>query len=339
MVEAVRRYDGRMSTGFMSTLRMMMELSRYGFNDVAHTLAGSHRLPSWGYSIDQGATTIWERWDAYVAGRGFQDAGMNSFNHYSFGSVVEWMYRTILGINYDEQHPGYRHFILRPVPGGSLQWARGWYHSISGTIGVDWKLANGHFLLTLDVPPNTEATLHLPTTDPAGIVESDFSGATPKGVIPLRAEPGAALFQLASGRYCFDSPLDSARWADLNRIPFAFVPGITPSESVFRVPASGTVEIKCETPGASVRYTLDGSEPTEQSPQYTGPVKITRAATVKAKAFKEGLKPSITASASYDIIDGAVNGLNYLYYEGAGWQKIPDFAQLTPVSKGVVDRI
>ncbi len=250
MVEAIRRYDGRMSTGFQSTLRMMTELSRFGFSDVAYALAESHRLPSWGYSIDQGATTIWERWDAYVAGRGFQDAGMNSFNHYSFGSVVEWMYRTILGINFDEQQPGYRHFIIRPVPGGSLQWARGWYHSISGTIGVDWKLSNGHFIVTLDIPPNTEATLHLPTTDAATIVESDFTTAKPKGVTPLSTEPGAALFRLASGRYCFDSPCDSVKWADIHRIPFAYMPKMVPSDSVFRTSAMSSIEITSETQGA-----------------------------------------------------------------------------------------
>jgi len=336
MVEAIRRYDGRMSTGFQSTLRMMMELSRYGFADVAYAIAESHRLPSWGYSIDQGATTIWERWDAYVAGRGFQDAGMNSFNHYSFGSVVEWMYRTILGINFDEQQPGYRHFTIRPVPGGSLQWARGWYHSLSGTIGVDWKRANGHFIITVDVPPNTEATLCLPTTDPAGIVESDFSTASPKGVTALQTEPGAAFFRLASGRYCFDSPCDSAKWAEIHRVPFAFMPSIAPPETVFRLPASGTVEIKSETPDAIVRYTLDGSEPTEQSPQYAGAIKITKALTVKAKAFKNGLRSSITAAASYDVVDPKVNGLNYQYFEGEGWQTVPDFAKLTPIGKGIV---
>ncbi len=336
MVEAVRRYDGRMSTGFQSTLRMMMELSRYKFSSVAYALAESHRLPSWGYSIDQGATTIWERWDAYVAGRGFQDAGMNSFNHYSFGSVVEWMYRTILGINYDEQEPGYRHVIIRPVPGGSLTWARGEYRSISGPIGVDWKLANGRLLLAVNVPANTEATLYLPTTDPAGIVESGVWPAKAEGVATLGAEPGTALFRLASGAYSFDSPFDPATFAEINRISFAFKPNLSPPESTFYLPASGSVEIRCETPGSLVRYTLDGSEPTEHSPEYTVPVKISRAAILKAKAFKDGLIPSITATGLYDVLDPALNGLNYRYYEGSGWQKIPDFDKLTPVSRGIV---
>ncbi len=85
-----------------------------------------------------------------------------------------------------------------------------------------------------------------------------------------------------------------------------------------------------------MRYTLDGSEPTEQSPEYTRPIKITGSALVKAKAFKDGLKSSITAVASYDVVDPGSNGLNYRYYEGEGWQTIPDFDKLTPVSRGIV---
>jgi alpha-L-rhamnosidase len=303
MVEAIRRYDGRMSTGFQSTLRMMMELSRYNFNSFAYALAESRRLPSWGYSIDQGATTIWERWDAYVAGRGFQDAGMNSFNHYSFGSVVEWMYRAILGINYDEQKPGYRHVIIRPIPGGSLTWVRGEYRSISGPIGVDWKLSKGRFLLTVNVPANTEATLFLPTTEPAGITESGIVPAKAEGVTPLDTEPGVARFRLASGSYTFDSPFDSAKYTEINKIPFAFMPKLPPSGTVSQLPDSGLITMTSETPGAHVRYTTDGSEPTEQSPEYTGPIRLTKATVIKARAFKDGLAPSIVASGEYTVLN------------------------------------
>ena len=336
MVEALQRYDGRMSTGFQSTLRMMMELSRYNYSGVAYALAGSHRLPSWGYSIDQGATTIWERWDAYVDGRGFQDAGMNSFNHYSFGSVVEWMYRTILGINCDEAKPGYRHTIIRPIPGGSLQWARGEYRSISGPINVDWKWTNGRFLLSVKVPANTDATLYLPTTDPSGILEGGVTPARAEGVNPVGTQPGAALFHLVSGSYNFDAPCDPVKWAEINKISFAFVPAFSPSDSVFRLPAKGAVEIHSDTRDARLRYTLDGSEPTERSLEYTRPIPITEPVVIKAKAFKDGLKPSITGTASYDVLDPSVNGMNYRYYEGEGWQRIPDFDRLTPISRGIV---
>ena len=99
----------------------MNQLSDYGYDDIAYGLLTQRRLPSWFYSIDQGATTVWERWDGYVAGRGFQYAGMNSFNHVAIGAVGEWMYSHILGIRPDENAPGYRRFYIRPVPGELLE--------------------------------------------------------------------------------------------------------------------------------------------------------------------------------------------------------------------------
>jgi alpha-L-rhamnosidase len=159
-------YDTRISTGFNTTLRLMVELSRWGHNEIAYALAESERFPSWGYSIAQGATTIWERWDGWVEGRGFQDAGMNSFNHYSFGSVMEWMYRVILGINFDENQPGYKHIRLNPQPGGSLTWAKGSYHSLYGDIISDWKKeADGTFTWNVTIPANTTADICVPKID------------------------------------------------------------------------------------------------------------------------------------------------------------------------------
>jgi hypothetical protein len=159
----VNTYNTRISTGFNTTLRLMMELSNRGYNATAYALAESKRMPSWGYSIDQGATTIWERWDGYVAGRGFQDPGMNSFNHYSFGSVCEWFYRVILGINPDEAYPGYTHFFIKPQPGGTLTSAQGSYNSISGTIKSSWKMdKNNVYSLNVTVPGNTTAEIIIP---------------------------------------------------------------------------------------------------------------------------------------------------------------------------------
>jgi alpha-L-rhamnosidase len=114
LIECIEEYDYRISTGFITTVMMMKELAKRGRLDIAYQLMESERLPSWIYSINQGATTIWERWDGYVKGRGFQNAGMNSFCHYSIGSVGEWMYRTILGINPVDGIPAYRHFSVHP---------------------------------------------------------------------------------------------------------------------------------------------------------------------------------------------------------------------------------
>ncbi len=162
MVAGMARYHGRQSTGFHSTVCLMNELARGGHAGAAYGLIESRALPSWGYAIDQGATTIWERWDGYVAERGFQDPGMNSFAHYALGSVGEWMMRTIIGIEPDPAAPGFRHFFLRPIPGGTLTWARGAHHSIRGRIACAWRLEDGRMIIDAEVPANTSATLFLP---------------------------------------------------------------------------------------------------------------------------------------------------------------------------------
>jgi alpha-L-rhamnosidase len=162
MVEAIKYYDYRISTGIHGTVMLMDQLCKYGYTDIAYRLLLSRRFPSWFYSIDQGATTIWERWDGYVAGRGFQDAGMNSFNHVAIGAVGEWLYRHILGIQLDVAQPGFRHFYLKPEPCAELTWAKGNYRSINGNIEVSWTNEGGKFTLDLVVPANTAATVTLP---------------------------------------------------------------------------------------------------------------------------------------------------------------------------------
>ncbi|MDR2042152.1 MAG: family 78 glycoside hydrolase catalytic domain [Tannerella sp.] len=165
MAKAIEAYDGRISTGIHSTIRLMKQLSDRGYADLAYSLLTSRRFPSWLYSIDQGATTIWERWDGYVAGRGFQSPGMNSLNHVAIGAVGEWMYSHILGIRPDESRPGYRRFTVRPLPGGGLEWVKGSYHAIAGLIEVAWTDRNRTFTLDVTVPPNTEAAIVMPYGD------------------------------------------------------------------------------------------------------------------------------------------------------------------------------
>jgi alpha-L-rhamnosidase len=162
MASAVAACDYRISTGILTTAFLMKQLSRYGYNKIAYRLFLSHACPSWLYMVDHGATTIWERWDSYVDGRGYQDPAMNSFNHPALGQVGEWMYGNILGIRYDEAHPGYRRFIIQPQPDKGLAWAKGSYHSINGLIEVSWTSAGGKFSLQVAVPVNTEATVILP---------------------------------------------------------------------------------------------------------------------------------------------------------------------------------
>ena len=205
MLDGIARYNGHMSTGFHSTYRMMLELTRAGRNEVAYDLINNRTFPSWGYSIENGATTIWERWDGYVKGRGFQDKGMNSFNHYAIGAVGEWMYRVILGINDDDAHPAYEHFTLRPLPGGGLKWARGYYDSIRGRIESSWSVAEGRLKFDVTIPANTTATVYVPAKDAASVMESGRQASTSSGVKFVRMEDGAAVFVVQSGKYSFES--------------------------------------------------------------------------------------------------------------------------------------
>ena len=186
----------------------MKELTRLGYNDIAYKLLESDRLPSWGYSIKQGATTVWERWDAFVAGRGFQSAGMNSFNHYAFGSVGEWMYENILGLNLDEQHPAYKHFLIHPKPGGNITWARGEYLSVQGKIMVDWKIQNGQFSLKVEVPTNTTAAIYIPNSNRQQILESGQLAKNSSGIEQIGEEKNCTVFQVAGGEYSFLVPFD-----------------------------------------------------------------------------------------------------------------------------------
>ncbi|MBE0540976.1 MAG: glycoside hydrolase family 78 protein [Verrucomicrobia bacterium] len=200
LVENIRRYHSHLSTGIQTTHRAMLELTRHGESDLAWQLLTNRTFPSWRYMIDNGATTIWERWDGYVKGCGFQDAGMNSFNHWAFGAVGEWMWRNIAGLNPDETQPGWKHFTIAPKPGGGVTWARAEYQSIRGRIACDWKIESGNVSVHVLVPPNTTATLYLPTTDATRIIESS------KAIPLIRFTPEGARIELESGRYEFISP-------------------------------------------------------------------------------------------------------------------------------------
>ena len=173
MVEGIHAYDDRISTGFISTILMMQELSKRGYNDLAYKLAQSKRFPSWGYTIEQGATTIWERWDGFVKGRGFQNPGMNSFDHYAIGAIGEWLYSTMLGINFDENIPGFKHIILSPKPGGTVSFAEGSYHSISGIITSKWEKKGQEIHYYFSVPQNTWATIKLVKNQGSTIVNAN----------------------------------------------------------------------------------------------------------------------------------------------------------------------
>jgi len=157
--------------------------------------------------VEAGGTTIWERWDGYVKERGNQASGMNSFNHWAFGSVGEWMWRDLAGIQPDETQPGFKHFTIHPRPAGDLRWVKASYDSIRGPIESNWKMADGRLTLQVVVPANTTATVCVPTRDPSRVTEGGRPADRSSGVRRLAQDmPDTATFLVESGRYEFSSP-------------------------------------------------------------------------------------------------------------------------------------
>jgi alpha-L-rhamnosidase len=159
LVADIQERDWHLTTGFIGVGLLGPVLTEAGHADVAYRLLLNETYPSWGYSIRHGATTIWERWDGWTEERGFQTPLMNSFNHYSLGSVAQWLYEYVAGIR--PARPGYEHVLIAPEP-GPLEWARATYRSVRGPITSAWQQDGDVFRLDVDVPANVTATVVLP---------------------------------------------------------------------------------------------------------------------------------------------------------------------------------
>jgi alpha-L-rhamnosidase len=167
LVDHIEARGWHLSTGFVGTRDLMLTLSAVGRHDVALRLALNEDYPSWGFTIRHGATSIWERWDGWTPERGFQDAGMNSFAHYAFGAVYQWMVEQIGGIQIVE--PGYRTFRIAPAPGAELTHATVNLRSVQGSIESHWELHGERLAMRVAVPANTRCEIVVPTEDPSSI--------------------------------------------------------------------------------------------------------------------------------------------------------------------------
>ena len=157
--------------------------------------------------MKQGATTIWERWYGQKPDGSFQDASMNSFNHYAYGAIGEWMYRVMAGIEIDEAVPGYKHIRVQPRPGGGFTSVKASHETPHGKAGSAWSLADGRFELLVEVPPNTRATVRLPRAQLAGVTESGKPLADGDCVTGRRQDGDSSVVEVGSGSYRFAYPL------------------------------------------------------------------------------------------------------------------------------------
>ncbi len=208
-----------MTTGFLGTRPLLPVLTSVGENDLAVKQFQTRKFPSWGYEVAQGATTIWERWNSYTKDHGFngadkkQNASMNSFAHYSFGAVCEWMLNDLAGIQSDG--PGYDKIIIHPhppAPGSDaeqtpIHWVKAHYDSIHGHIESNWRRTDNEFKLETKIPANTTATIYLPASSVDKITESGKPIAQTKAMNFLRFEGSCAVLAVESGSYHFVSSL------------------------------------------------------------------------------------------------------------------------------------
>jgi alpha-L-rhamnosidase len=197
----IEKRDNRLTTGFVGVPLLCPVLTEHGRADLAYGLLHQEEFPSWGYSIRHGATTIWERWDGWTDHGGFQAAAMNSFNHYSLGSVGDWLYGHVAGIDQTAGSVAYRELLLRPRPGGRLTWARAEQETARGRVACGWSIADGRITVTATVPPGSTAVLEIPTDDPASVREGDAPAADRPGVLGVVPSATGATLRLASGRF------------------------------------------------------------------------------------------------------------------------------------------
>jgi alpha-L-rhamnosidase len=199
----IEKRKWHLSTGFIGTKDLMLALSKIDRNDLAFKLLHQDTFPSWEFSIKQGATSIWERWDGWTPSAGFQDPGMNSFSHYSFGAVYQWMVENLGGIQMGT--PGYQEIVIRPQIDPNLRYARTAYRSVRGRIESSWKRDNEKFSLDVTIPPGCTASVYLPAAKTSNITESGKPVTDAPGVTFQRPVGDRAYITIGSGTYHFAS--------------------------------------------------------------------------------------------------------------------------------------
>jgi len=199
LANLVKENGNKMTTGFLGTRPLLPALSANGHHDVAGILMQQREYPSWGYEVDNGATTIWERWNSYIKGVGVHEPSMNSFSHYAFGAVCEWMMADLAGI--DRASPGFDRVRIAPRPTGTITHAAASMETRHGKLACAWKIEGNEFRAEIVVPPNTTAELTLPVK--GEILEGGSKAAGRPGIREVNGQQ----LTLGSGTYQFTAPL------------------------------------------------------------------------------------------------------------------------------------
>ncbi|HNV29763.1 MAG TPA: family 78 glycoside hydrolase catalytic domain [Cyclobacteriaceae bacterium] len=203
LVENVKSYGNHLTTGFLGTPYLCHVLTRFGYDDVAYTLLLQESYPSWLYPVKMGATTIWERWDGIKPDGTFQTPGMNSFNHYAYGAIGDWMYRIVTGIDTEESSPGYKSIVIKPHLDNRLTHASSEYKTGYGLIKSAWKTTDQAITLEVEVPANTKATIYIPAGSAGAVSEGGKAITTVKEISVKGNEGNYIKIETGSGIYSF----------------------------------------------------------------------------------------------------------------------------------------
>lgn len=194
------------TTGFLGTPLICDVLTEYGHTDLAYMLLFRKDYPSWLYPVTRGATTIWERWDGIKPDGSFQDVGMNSFNHYAYGAIGNWLYGKVAGIQREGEIPGYKSIVIAPHPTSKFTFANAEYYSVYGKIFSGWENGKDGFRLHVLIPANTTAKIILPVSQVETVLEGGKSLAKVKDIQILGDKEGQVMLQVGSGEYYFSMP-------------------------------------------------------------------------------------------------------------------------------------
>jgi alpha-L-rhamnosidase len=201
LAELVHAADTHLGTGFLGTPLVLPALSDNGQHELACRLLRQDTYPSWLFEVRQGATSIWERWNGWTPEQGFYSPRMNSFNHYAFGAVGDWMYRYLAGLN--PVAPGYRRTSLHPRPGAGFTAAQATHTSLYGTHACGWRIDDGKLHVDAQVPANTSATVVLPVASLDGVV---VNGQPVSSLGNAHASAGEVSIEVPPGQHTLEAP-------------------------------------------------------------------------------------------------------------------------------------
>lgn len=207
LAENIKSYNFHLTTGFLGTPYLCHVLTRFGYDSIAYKLLLQETYPSWLYPVKMGATTIWERWDGEKPDGTFENPGMNSFNHYAYGAIGDWMYRKMVGLDTYEDGVGYKHIKIKPHIGGGFSFASASLITYYGKLSNSWKIEGDKIIMDVEIPANTSATIFVPAKNGTTIWEGDLPVSDSKDLEIISQKGGYMVINAGSGHYHFTSQL------------------------------------------------------------------------------------------------------------------------------------